>query len=71
MMKLGRLATLQYPMIALLLVSVLSLRGLAQNGQSHAATMQHEMTSDRQNQSGALINTVRNATARFQDVSVA
>lgn len=72
-MKVGRFATkLHYATIALVLMSVYTWRALAQDGHSHTTTaQQHGMMSDRQSQSGALINAVRNATARFQDVSVA
>ena len=39
---------------------------------SRAQTPQHrEMTADQQAQAGALVNAVRQATARFQDVTVA
>jgi hypothetical protein len=72
-MKVGRFATkLHYLMVALVMMSVCTSRALAQDGHSRSTTaQQHEMMSDRQSQSGALLNAVRNATARFQDVSVA
>ena len=46
-------------------------RALAQQDHTHMATLQgHDQTSE-QNQSGALIKAVREATERFQDVSAA
>ena len=60
----------QYIVLALVLITVCSLNTLAQDNHAHAA-QQHEMTPEQQSKAGALINVVRNATARFQDVSVA
>ena len=68
-MKVRQIATqFQHSMIALVLMSVGSLGALAQDGHSHAA-QQHNMTQ--QGNPGALIKVVRDATARFKDVSVA
>jgi len=53
----------QYSTIALILMSVLGTRGMAQEGHSHA-----DATSTQQNNASALLATVRNATARFKDV---
>ena len=71
--KLSRLARpLQYSAIALALVNFCPSRALAQDGhsQGHAA-QQEEMTLEQQSQAGTLLKTVRDATERFKDVSVA
>ncbi len=59
-------------MVALVLMSVGSSRALAQDGHSPNLTPQHQqLTPDHQSNPGALIKVVRDATARFKDVSVA
>ena len=55
----------QYSMIAVALLNICSLRGLAQAGHAHA------MTQDQKSKAGALIKTVREATERFKDVGEA
>ena len=72
-MKTARWTTqIQYSMIVLALVAVSTSQSQAQNSQSDALTMHHEMVSGQNNsQAGALIRVVRQATARFRDVSVA
>lgn len=60
---------IQYSVIALVLMSVSPFRALAQGGHTHAP-MQHSVTSDSPSQN-ALLQQVRQATARFKDVSVA
>ena len=65
-MKVGRFATqFQSSLIALVLMSVCA---LAQDGHSHTS-QQHQ--SQAQSNPGALVKVVRDATARFKDVSVA
>jgi hypothetical protein len=69
-MKIGRFATqFQYSVLALALMSV-GPRALAQDGHSHTA-QQHNMAQSKQSNPGALIKVVRDATARFKDVTVA
>ena len=69
-MRVGRFA--KYSMFALVLMSVGSSRALAQDGHSPTLTPQHQqLTPDQQSNPGALIKVVRDATARFKDVSVA
>jgi hypothetical protein len=58
-------------MIALVLMSVCSMRALAQDGHSHAATQQHGLTPAQQSKASALLKIVRDSTERFKDVSVA
>ncbi len=60
---------IQYSVIALVLMSVSPFRALAQGGHSHSP-MQNSVTSDSPSQN-ALLQQVRQATARFKDVSVA
>jgi len=60
---------IQYSMIALVLMSVSPFRALAQAGHTHTP-MQHSVTTDSPSQN-ALLQQVRQATARFKDVSVA
>jgi hypothetical protein len=68
-MKIARWATqIQYSMIALALVTLCISQSQAQNSQS---TMHHQMVSSQSSQAGALLNIVRQSTARFKDVSVA
>ena len=72
-MKTTRWATpMQYALVALAIATVLTLSSQAQDSQSNPSTMNHEMVSNQNNrQAGALIRIVRQATARFKDVSVA
>lgn len=72
-MKTARWITqIQYSMLVLTLVAVSTSQSQAQNSQSDGVTMHHEMVSSQNNsQAGALITVVRQATARFRDVSVA
>ena len=72
-MKTARWITqIQYSMLVLTLVAVSTSQLQAQNSQSDGVTMHHEMVSSQNNsQAGALITVVRQATARFRDVSVA
>ena len=72
-MKTARWTTqIQYSMMILALVAVSISQSHAQNSQSDALTMHHETVSSQNNsQAGALIRVVRQATARFRDVSVA
>ena len=63
---------LQYSLIALALASVCPLRALAQDAHSHAQTsQQQELTRHQKSQQSALLKIVRDATARFKDVTVA
>ena len=63
---------LQYATIALVLTSVCPSRALAQDGHSHKPTgQQYETTQDQQNDAGALLQIVRESTARFKNVLVA
>src|SRR5689334_1738945 len=55
------------PMIALALMSAFCMRATAQSGSQRAVMSQ----SQEQDQAGALVSIVRQATARFQSVSVA
>jgi hypothetical protein len=62
----------QCSVIALVLMNAGAARILAQDGHSHMATAQHnQMALTEQTSAGALIKAVRDATERFQDVSVA
>jgi hypothetical protein len=73
-MKVGRFATrLGYPLIgALVAASFLPSRALAQDDHMHKLTLpQHEQTPDQKSRASALVQVVREATARFQDVAVA
>ena len=71
-MKTARWTTqIQYSMVVLGLVASTS-QLQAQSPQGNALTMHHEMVSSQNtSQAGALISVVRQATARFRDVSVA
>jgi hypothetical protein len=60
---------LQIFLIAVVLLSVYSLFAVAQDGHSHTQTPQHQGPT--QDQQGALIKAVRDATARYQNVKVA
>jgi len=61
-----------YSMLALALMSAGPAQVLAQDGHSHmAADQQTELTAEQKNKAGALLKTVRQATERFKDVSVA
>ena len=69
-MKFGALATRS--IIALVLLSICPLRPLAQDSHSHTAKQQNqEPTAEQQANQGTLLKIVRDATARFQDVTVA
>ena len=71
-LKVRQLATqLQYSLIALVLMGVCPSSAVAQDGHSHALSHQPKMTVDQQRKMNDLIKTVREATARFKDVSVA
>ena len=66
----------QHAVIALVLILILmsvgSGRAVAQDGHSHAMTPQHnQMAPDQASKVSALIQIVRDSTARFKDVSVA
>jgi hypothetical protein len=62
----------QCSIIALIVLSVLTVRALAQDGHSHTQTTQHqEVTQDQKSQASALLKIVRDATERFQDVAAA
>jgi hypothetical protein len=61
-----------YAIIALVLMSVCPLRSLAQEGHSHALTAEHqELTPGQKTNASALLQIVRESTARFKDVSAA
>ena len=72
-MKVRQLAMqVQYFMIALVLMSVCSLRTLAQDVHSHTMIQQdQDLTTDQQSKQSTLLKIVRESTARFQDVRVA
>jgi hypothetical protein len=61
----------QYSMFALVLMNVGPWRALAQDGHSHTPTPQNEIKQDQQSNANALVEIVRQATERFQDVAVA
>jgi hypothetical protein len=62
----------QYCMIALVLMSVYSLRALAQDGHPHPPTAQQKkQTPAQQSNASALVKIVQDSTERFKDVSVA
>jgi len=65
-MKIRRFATC---MIAFVLMSVCSLRALAQNGHSHPQT--NQPTAEQKSQAAELLRIVRESTERFKDVAVA
>jgi hypothetical protein len=67
-MKTGRFTPLQYSIIAAVLASAAPWCVLAQEAQQHTLTAQaHPLTAAQ----GALLSVVREATQRFQDVSIA
>ena len=73
-MKAGRFAIrLQYSLIgALVVIGSWPLGALAQNGRTQTLTPPHHTPAlERKNQAGAFVKLVREATERFQDVSVA
>jgi hypothetical protein len=61
----------QFSMIALVLISVCPSHALAQDGHSHTTPQKRQMTQAQQNNAGALLKVVRDATERFKDVAVA
>jgi hypothetical protein len=70
-MTIRQLATrFQYSMIALVLMSVGSLRALAQDVHSHTTT-HNELAQDQQSKQSALLKIVRDSTERFKDVKLA
>jgi hypothetical protein len=71
-MKVRRLDTqFQFSMIALFVMGLWPTCVLAQDTHSHMLNMQPGMTAAQQSKAGALLKVVRDATERFQDVSVA
>ena len=58
----------QCSMVALVVMSICSMRALAQEGHSHAAQQNQELTTDQQISQNTLVRLVRQATARFQNV---
>jgi hypothetical protein len=69
-MKVGSVKSLAIGLVGVLvLAGSWSARTRAQEGRPHA--QHHEWTSDQKTQAGALLKTVREATARFHDVAVA
>jgi hypothetical protein len=73
MMKVRQFARqFRYSTIALALMSVGPLSALAQEGQSHTQTPQtNELTPDQRSKASALLQKVRAATERFQNVEAA
>jgi len=59
-----------YGMVALVAVSAISLRLLAQDGHAHTAVTQ-QLTAEQKSRQNALIRIVREATERYKDVSAA
>ena len=72
-MKVGRFAKLGYSLIgAVVLTSVSHSRALAQDHDGHMMTSQHQpQTAEQKKQVNTLVKTVREATERFRNVSVA
>ena len=70
-MKIRRFATYFHHSTIVLLMSVCPLHMLAQDGHSHTQAAEQQLTPAQKSKAGALIEAVRQATARFQDVSVA
>ena len=69
-MTVGRFAVkVGYPLVgALVLLGYSPARALAQDGHSHgSAIQQQELTPQQKSRAGALVQAVREATARFQD----
>src|SRR5262245_43346718 len=73
LMKIRRFAmALEYSLVAAFVVMGGSSRALAQEGHTHMSTSQdRDESSERNNQDGALIKAVRDATERFQNPSAA
>jgi hypothetical protein len=62
----------RYFLISLiLLLSISPVCALAQDGHSHTATPQEELTPEQKRQASALIKIVRESTERFKNVSIA
>ena len=71
-MKIRQLAKkLQFSIISIVLGGVWTPCILAQDGHSHAAPSQQELTSEQQDRASALIKLVRESTERFKDVTEA
>jgi hypothetical protein len=71
-MEIGRFALpLKYSLIGVVLIGAGPTRALPQENHSHTAASQHEQSAEQNSQASALIKVVRDATQRFQDVSVA
>jgi hypothetical protein len=71
-MKIGRFALpLTYSLIGVVLIGAGPTHARTQENHAHAVASQGHEQSWEQNGQGALIKVVRNATERFQDVSVA
>jgi hypothetical protein len=70
-MKIQRFATHFHYSIIALVMSAFPLQMLAQDGHSHTQAAEQPLTAAQKSKAGALITAVRQATARFQDVSVA
>jgi hypothetical protein len=72
-MKVGQFAMqFQYFVISLVLISIWSLRALAQDDHSQTLTPQHqELTPDQKSKASALVKIVWESIERFTDVSVA
>jgi hypothetical protein len=56
---------IQHAMIALVLRSASPLRGVAQDGHSHTAPPEQELTAEQQSKQSALIKIARQHTERF------
>jgi hypothetical protein len=61
----------KYSIIALILMSVFSVRALTQDGHSHTLTSHQGITQDQKGRASELIKIVRESTERFQDVAEA
>jgi hypothetical protein len=72
-MKVGQFGrSLPYSLIgALIVLGICQPHALAQAGHGHAAPPQHASTPEDRERTNALVQAVREATRRFQDVSVA
>jgi hypothetical protein len=71
-LKVRRLAArIQYSVIALAIINGCPSHALAQDGHSHTAAQQAEMTPEQQSKADTLLKVVRQSTERFKDVSVA
>jgi hypothetical protein len=62
---------LRYSAIALAFLNVIPSCSFAQDMHSHAMSQEREPSAEARNKTGALLKTVRDATERFKDVSVA